>query len=38
MGRIICIPAKGPELTDEISEHFGHCHYFMGVKVDEGKT
>lgn len=35
MTRIIGIPADGPELTDKISNHFGHCNYFVGVRVDE---
>ena len=35
MKRVIGIPANGPELSDTISEHFGHCNYFVGVAVDE---
>jgi len=35
MNRIIGIPADGPELTDMISNHFGHCNYFVGVKIDD---
>jgi predicted Fe-Mo cluster-binding NifX family protein len=38
MKRIIGIPADGPELGDKISNHFGHCNYFVGVLVDEDKT
>jgi len=34
MKRIIGIPSDGPELTDPISSHFGHCNYFVGVEVD----
>jgi predicted Fe-Mo cluster-binding NifX family protein len=25
----------GPELTDSISEHFGHCTYFMGIEIED---
>lgn len=35
MNRIIGLPAKGPELADDISEHFGHCNYFVGIKVKD---
>lgn len=35
MARTIGIPANGPELTDKISEHFGHCNYFVGVELDD---
>jgi predicted Fe-Mo cluster-binding NifX family protein len=35
MSRIIGLPADGPELSDNISGHFGHCKYFVGVKVNE---
>ncbi len=34
MTRIIGIPADGPELIDNISDHFGHCNYFVGVETD----
>ena len=34
MSRIIGIPANGPELNDSISEHFGHCNYFVGVEFE----
>ena len=37
MKRVIGIPADGPELTDPISQHFGHCKYFIGVEVEDGK-
>ncbi|MFO7797318.1 MAG: NifB/NifX family molybdenum-iron cluster-binding protein [Promethearchaeati archaeon] len=33
--RIIGIPSDGPELNDKISDHFGHCNYFVGVKIDD---
>ena len=33
MNRIIGIPAEGSELSDNISAHFGHCPYFMGVEI-----
>ena len=35
MKRIIGIPANGPELSDAISEHFGHCAYFVGIEIEE---
>ncbi|MFX0026386.1 MAG: NifB/NifX family molybdenum-iron cluster-binding protein [Candidatus Hermodarchaeota archaeon] len=35
MNRIIAIPSNGPELNDLISEHFGHCNYFVGIEIDE---
>ncbi|NHJ26176.1 MAG: dinitrogenase iron-molybdenum cofactor biosynthesis protein [Candidatus Lokiarchaeota archaeon] len=35
MKRIIGIPSDGPNLTDPISAHFGHCRYFVGVELDE---
>ena len=34
INRIIGIPSVGPNLSDDISEHFGHCEYFIGVKVN----
>jgi len=37
MKRIIGIPSNGPELNDLISEHFGHCNYFVGIEVDENQ-
>jgi predicted Fe-Mo cluster-binding NifX family protein len=33
--KVIGIPSNGPELTDTISEHFGHCNYFVGIEIDE---
>ena len=38
MRRIIGIPADGPELSDMVSQHFGHCNYFVGVEVNGGNT
>ena len=35
MKRIIGLPADGPELSDPISGHFGHCNYFVGVAIEE---
>ena len=35
MNKIIGFPADGPELSDNLSEHFGHCSYFVGVEIDE---
>ncbi len=34
MSKTIGIPADGPELSDKISSHFGHCNYFVGINVD----
>ncbi|MHA1914208.1 MAG: NifB/NifX family molybdenum-iron cluster-binding protein [Promethearchaeota archaeon] len=36
MTKIIGIPSNGPELTDSISQHFGHCQYFIGVEHNDG--
>ncbi|MFX0024098.1 MAG: NifB/NifX family molybdenum-iron cluster-binding protein [Candidatus Hermodarchaeota archaeon] len=33
MNRIIGIPSDGPETTDNISSHFGHCNYFVGIEI-----
>ena len=38
MKKIIGIPSNGPELTDIISEHFGHCNYFLGIQINEDLT
>lgn len=38
MKKIVAIPANGPELSDTISEHFGHCNYFLGVQINEDHT
>ena len=35
MKKIIGIPADGPELSDKMSLHFGHCNYFIGVEITE---
>ncbi|MFX0076300.1 MAG: NifB/NifX family molybdenum-iron cluster-binding protein [Candidatus Hermodarchaeota archaeon] len=35
MKKIIGIPSDGPELSDTISDHFGHCRYFVGIEIDE---
>ena len=35
MSRIIGIPSDGPEISDNISAHFGHCNYFVGVEIYE---
>jgi len=34
MSRIIGIPSSGPEMSDQISAHFGHCDYFIGIEID----
>jgi predicted Fe-Mo cluster-binding NifX family protein len=31
MSRVIGVPSNGPELSDQISEHFGHASYFVGI-------
>ncbi len=36
MSKIVGIPADGPELSDAISGHFGHCSHFVGVEIQEG--
>ena len=33
ISRIIGIPSDGIELVDNISPHFGHCMYFIGVEI-----
>jgi predicted Fe-Mo cluster-binding NifX family protein len=34
MRKVIGIPSDGPDLTDSISAHFGHCRYFVGVELE----
>ncbi|MFX1573835.1 MAG: NifB/NifX family molybdenum-iron cluster-binding protein [Promethearchaeota archaeon] len=36
MNRIIGIPSDGPEISDNISPHFGHCNYFIGIEISDG--
>lgn len=38
MKKVIGIPSNGPELSDTISEHFGHCRYFVGIEIDDEKN
>jgi len=38
MNKVIGIPSNGPELSDTISDHFGHCRYFVGIEIDEDKN
>ncbi|MFX1409802.1 MAG: NifB/NifX family molybdenum-iron cluster-binding protein [Promethearchaeota archaeon] len=38
MKRIVGIPSDGPELLDRISEHFGHCNYFIGIEIGENSN
>ena len=38
MNKVIGIPSNGPELSDSISDHFGHCRYFVGIEIDEEKN
>jgi len=35
MNRIIGIPSDGSELSDDISMHFGHCKYFVGIEMSD---
>lgn len=35
MSRIIGVPADGNELTHNISPHFGHCNYFIGIEIGD---
>lgn len=35
--KIIAFPSQGPTLTDDISPHFGHCEYWIGVTVNGEK-
>jgi len=35
MNKIIAMPSDGPELSDKLSIHFGHCNYFIGVELNE---
>ena len=38
LNRIIGIPSSGAELSNNISPHFGHCSYFIGIEIlDNGK-
>lgn len=36
MTKIIGIPSDGPEISDNISTHFGHCNYFVGIEIYDG--
>ena len=38
MNKVIGIPSSGSELSDSISDHFGHCRYFVGIEIDEEKN
>lgn len=38
MTKIVGLPANGPSLSDDISEHFGHCKYFVGIEIDENSN
>jgi predicted Fe-Mo cluster-binding NifX family protein len=35
MNKIIGIPSDGPETSDNVSAHFGHCNYFVGIEIYE---
>ena len=38
MKKIIGIPSNGPNLSDNISEHFGHCNFFVGININEDNS
>jgi len=38
MKRIIGFAADGPDISDRLSEHFGHSNYFVGVELEDNKT
>jgi predicted Fe-Mo cluster-binding NifX family protein len=38
MKKIIGIPSNGPKLSDSISDHFGHCNYFVGININEDNS
>jgi len=38
MKKIIGIPSNGSNLSDNISEHFGHCNYFVGININEDNS
>jgi predicted Fe-Mo cluster-binding NifX family protein len=35
LSKVIGIPSNGPELSDYLSEHFGHARYFVGIKLND---
>ncbi|MBY8984931.1 MAG: NifB/NifX family molybdenum-iron cluster-binding protein [Candidatus Lokiarchaeota archaeon] len=35
MIKIVGIPSNGPKLSDNISQHFGHCKFFVGVEISD---
>ncbi|TXT58374.1 MAG: putative dinitrogenase iron-molybdenum cofactor biosynthesis protein [Promethearchaeota archaeon] len=37
MKKIVGIPSDGPDLSDNISNHFGHCRYFVGVEIADSE-
>jgi predicted Fe-Mo cluster-binding NifX family protein len=38
MKKVIGIPSDGPNLNDSISDHFGHCNFFVGIKINEDNS
>jgi len=38
MKRIIGFAADGPNISDRLSEHFGHSNYFVGVELEDNKN
>jgi len=38
MKKTIAFPSQGPNLSDNLSPHFGHCKYWIGVEIDEDNS
>jgi predicted Fe-Mo cluster-binding NifX family protein len=38
MKRIIGFAADGPDISDHLSEHFGHSNYFVGIELDNNEN
>ncbi|MFX0003523.1 MAG: NifB/NifX family molybdenum-iron cluster-binding protein [Candidatus Hodarchaeota archaeon] len=38
MNRIVGVPSDGIKLSDNLSPHFGHCRYFIGIEINEGNN
>ena len=35
MTMIIGIPSNGSNFSDNISQHFGHCKFFLGIEISD---
>ncbi|MBN1217077.1 MAG: hypothetical protein JXA99_16775 [Candidatus Lokiarchaeota archaeon] len=35
MKRIIAIPSDGSKIDDVMSDHFGHCNFFIGINTND---